>query len=192
MKKVFTLLAFLLLSYFLFNAFRIYNYSTQYSKAISDVAIVIGAGTKDGKVSPIFRERINHGVYLIKKDVVKKIIITGGTGKGQKIPDSEAGRTYALSKGISINDIIIETNSNYTIENLSEAKLLMDSLGLNTALLVSDPLHMKRSMGLSKKLGLNSKPSPTKTSMYKTNGTKISFLLYETLFYSLGEVVGKN
>ncbi|MBK6551808.1 MAG: YdcF family protein [Flavobacteriales bacterium] len=45
-----------------------------------------------------------------------------------------------LSEGVPIEALIIEEKSRYTIENLIEAKSVMDSLGFTSALLVSDPL----------------------------------------------------
>ncbi|WP_052303999.1 YdcF family protein [Cellulophaga algicola] len=74
----------LLLGYFVLNSVRIYNYSFEYNEHKSDVAIVLGAGTNIGKLSPVFKERINHSILLYNKGIVKKIILTGGFGKGQK------------------------------------------------------------------------------------------------------------
>ncbi len=95
-KKAFSLIVAVILSYFLYNSIIIYNYSFEYSEDICDVVIVLGAGTNNGKVSPIFKERINHGIYLYNKGVVSKIIFTGGYGEGQKLSDSKIAKEYAL------------------------------------------------------------------------------------------------
>jgi uncharacterized SAM-binding protein YcdF (DUF218 family) len=149
------------------------------------VAIVLGAGTENNSVSPIYKERINHSIYLYNQGLVKKIIFTGGVGEEQNISDSEIAKEYALQNGIPEEDIITEKSSTITYENLSESKLIMDLLGFSTALIVSDPLHMKRSMMYANEIGINSKPSPTKTSMYKSFIPKGKSLVYETFFYSL-------
>lgn len=177
---------------FIFNCIQIYLYSSEYSEVSCDAVIVLGAGTSDGKLSPVFRERINHAVYLYEKGVIDKVILTGGYGKGQKYADSEVARDYMLQHNIPEADICIEKSSKYTIENLAESKGLMDSLGLHTALLTSDPLHMKRSMALAEKYGIDCKPSPTRTSMYKTAIPKAKFLLYESFYYSLGVLTGTH
>ncbi|MDW7693984.1 hypothetical protein R9C00_04440 [Flammeovirgaceae bacterium SG7u.111] len=62
----------------------------------------------------------------------------------------------------------------------------MDSLQLKSALIVSDPLHMKRAMEISRTIGVNGKSSPTQTSMYRSWSTKFSLLLYESFFYNIG------
>lgn len=191
-KKIVLLIVLISIVHFVFNSIRIYNYSFDYHEDISDVAIVLGAGTRNNEVSPVFRERINHSLFLYKNSIVKKIIITGGKIKNQKYSDSEIAKNYAVANGVHLQDILIEKKSRYTIENLSESKLIMDSLNFQTALIVSDPLHMKRAMGLAGSINLNCKSSPTQTSMYKSQSTKFKSLIYETFFYSFGEIVGKN
>ncbi len=191
-KRVAYILLALFLCYFIFNAIKIYRFSFNYSEDKCDVAIVLGAGTTDGNLSPIFRERLNHSIYLYNKDIIKNVILTGGYGRGQKLSDSEIAKQYCISKGIPNDVIIIEKKSNYTIENLAESKLILDSLGFKSVLLVTDPLHMKRSIDLAKHQNIKAKPSPTKTTMYKSFFPKIKSLLYETLFYTLGKLIGNN
>jgi len=191
-KKIVWSFFFILFCYFIFNGFKIYNYSFTYSEQKSDVGIVLGAGTTDGQISPIFRERLNHAVYLYKKGIIKKLILTGGYGENQTLCDSEIAKAYVLKQGIPKRDVLTESQSKYTIENLTEAKFIMDSFHFKTALLISDPLHMKRSISLAKKLGLNCESSPTQTSMYKSFYPKLKSLIYETFYYTLGKLTGNN
>lgn len=192
MKFIIRCVAVLALSffaYFTINAVRIYNYSKQYSEGKSDVAIVLGAAINNGEPSPIFRERINHSIYLYKIGVVENIIYTGGIGKGQVQSESEVAKSYAISKGVKAEDILTEEKSKYTVENLFEAKKIMDSLKLTSALLVTDPFHMKRGMMHAKNNNIYPNPSPTKTSMYKSRIPKFLQLMYESFFFSLSEPI---
>lgn len=59
----------------------------------------------------------------------------------------------------------------------------MEENDLETAIIVSDPLHMKRSMLMAEDYNINAVSSPTTTSMYKSLKTKIPFLLREEFFY---------
>lgn len=188
-KKKYLIPLVLLLSYFILNSIRIYNYSFEYSEKQSDVAIVLGAAISDGELSPVFRERINHGIYLYEKGIVNKIIFTGGVGKGEEQSESQTAKNYAIRKEIPEKDILIEETSNYTIENIENAKQMMDSLGFINALIVSDPLHMRRAMKIANYHEIDCLPSPTKTTMYKSTTTKIPQLLYETFFFSLTEPI---
>jgi len=188
-KKKYIILFGLIIGYFLLNSIRIYNYSFVYSENKSDVAIVLGAGTNDGKLPPVFKERINHSILLYNNGIVNKIILTGGFGKGQKQSDSQTAKYYAIEKGIPEENIIIEEKSKYTTENLEQSKQIMDSLGMKSALIVSDPLHMKRAIKLAENYGIVCKSSPTKTTMYKSTYPKIKQLLYETFYFSLREPI---
>lgn len=181
----------MLLCYFIFNGFVIYNYSTNYSEEKSDVAIVLGGGTNNEKISPVFKERLNHSIYLLNKKAVTKIILTGGYGDGQSRADSEIAKDYLLSKGVSSDIILIEKKSRYTIENFVESKKIMDSLGFKSALIVTDPFHMKRSINMAEELNIFCKPSPTKTTMYRSFLPKMKFLISETFYYSLSKLTGK-
>lgn len=186
-KRKYLILLGVLLGYFLLNSIRVYNYSFKYSEKKSDVAIVLGAASNDGKLSPVFKERVNHGISLYEKGIVDNILFTGGFGKGQEQSESQTAKNYALQNDIPEEDIFIEEKSHYTIENLEYAKQIMDSLGLTNALIVSDPLHMKRAMKLANYYEINGKPSPTRTSMYKSTKARLSQLLYEAFFFSLTE-----
>ncbi len=191
-KKIIKYGAITFLFFIIFNAFKIYNYASEYSEKKSDVAIVLGARTYDGIPSPVFKERINHGIYLYKKKLIKKIIFTGGRGTNQSISESETAQKYAIEHGIPKEDILIEEFSHYTFENLIEAKKIMDSLHFSTALIVSDPFHMKRSMEFANTVPIICSPSPTRSSMYRTTIPKLKSLTYETFFYTLGKLAFKH
>ena len=54
---------------------------------------------------------------------------------------------------------------------------------LETAIIVSDPLHMKRAMLMAKDYDIKAYSSPTSTTRYKSLKTKIPFLMREEFFY---------
>lgn len=164
-------------------AISIWNYGKVDEKAPADVAIVLGAAISDGEVSPVYRERINHAITLYEEGTVDFIILTGGFGEGSYKSDSQVAKEYALSQGIPEEKILIEEKSTITEENLEFSKEVMEENDLETAIIVSDPLHMKRAMLMAKDYNITALSSPTPTSMYKTLKTKIPFLLREEFFY---------
>ena len=186
-KKTFRLISlFLVLSilfYLIFTAISIVSYGKTDGKANSDVAIVLGAGTSNGEVSPIYRERINHGIWLYENDYVDYLILTGGIGEGNNASDAYIAKQYALSKSVPEQAIFIEEKSTITEENLENAKAIMDENSFDTAIIVSDPLHMKRAMLMAGDYGIDACSSPTPTTMYRSFKTKIPFLAREEFFY---------
>ncbi len=131
----------------------------------------------------MYQERINHGIALYYAGYVKKIIVTGGIGKGNKGSDAKAAQKYAIAQGILEINILIEDKSTITQENLENTKEIMAAYGYSTALIVSDPLHMKRAMLLAKDAGIKAYSSPTQTTRYITMKTKAPLLMREVFFY---------
>lgn len=181
----------LLIAFAIGIAISIWNYGKVDEKAPADVAIVLGAAISDGEVSPVYRERINHAITLYEEGTVDFIILTGGFGEGSYKSDSQVAKEYALSQGIPEEKILIEEKSTITEENLEFSKEVMEENDLETAIIVSDPLHMKRAMLMAKDYNITALSSPTPTSMYKTLKTKIPFLLREEFFY-IGYCIVRN
>lgn len=181
----------LFVGWVLYNTLQIHLYSISYYNTKSDVAVVLGAGSSDGKLSPVFRERVNHAIKLFQEERIDHIIFTGGYGEGQKISDSQSAKGYAISKGIPAESIFIEEKSTVTYENLAHAKQIMDKMNWNSALIVSDPYHMKRAMAMVFAHEINGKPSPTQTTMYRSWKTKLSSLIYESFYYNIDLIIGR-
>ena len=88
-----------------------------------------------------------------------------------------------MEQGVPKEDIYVEEKSTITQENIRNAKQIMESNSFQTAILVSDPLHMKRAMLMAEDYGMEAYSSPTPTSMYRSLATKIPFLCREEFFY---------
>ena len=149
----------------------------------ADAAIVLGAAADESGPSPVYRERLNHGIWLFQQGYVQKLILTGGVAEGNSRSDAAIGAEYALSRGVPEKVILLEETSTITEENLRGAAALMEGNGLETALLVSDPLHMRRAMLQAGDFGLTVYSSPTPTTLYTGFWRKLKFLARETFFY---------
>lgn len=164
-------------------ASRIYSYSNASSEGPADAAIVLGAAVWSTRVSPVFRERINHGIYLYRNGKVRRLIFTGGEGNVGEQSESSAARDYAIQLGIPAGDILIEEKSHTTYENILYAKQLADANGLRNVLIVSDPLHMKRAVAMAVDMGLVAAPSPTPSTRYQGLRSQAGLLAHETYYY---------
>ena len=183
MKKLLAVGICIIVLFLTVTAVGIVNYGKKDHKIQADVAIVLGAGASDDAVSPVFRERINHGIWLYENGYVDYLIFTGGFGDGNTKSDAFIAKEYALSQGVPEEVLLIEEKSTITEENLEFAKEIMDANGFKTAIIVSDPLHMKRAMLMAKDYGITAYSSPTPTTMYKSLRSKLPFLLREEFFY---------
>lgn len=156
----------------------------------ADCAIVLGAAAWHDKPSPVFEARIDHAILLYKEGRISKLILTGGHGKGAAYAESEVAQSYCLKQGLPLEDLIIETQSNTTSQNFAEAKKLMRLQKLHTALIVSDPWHLKRAQSLANLRKIPAKPSATKTSRYQSFGSRLSFLLREYFYLHMHYISG--
>lgn len=182
-KRVFIVIGILFITYALYTAVDIWLYGNIAEMTKADAAIVLGAGVLNDKPSPVFQERINHGIWLYENGYVDKIIFTGGKSKNNEYSDSFIARRYAIEKMVLPENIYIEEQSTITQENISYAKQIIENNNISTVIIVSDPLHMKRAMLMAKDNNITAYSSPTPTTRYKTLKTKLPFLVREVFFY---------
>ena len=190
-KRILILLAVILAvcTYLLLTAVSIVSFSGVDETRPADTAIVLGASVYDNSPSPVFCERINHAVELYEDGTVRTIIMTGGVGEGNIRSEADIAREYAEQQGIPADAIFMEETSRITDENVGNAKQVMAEHDMDTALIVSDPLHMKRAMLYAHDHEMEAYSSPTPTSLYRSWKTKAPFLARETLYYSGYRVV---
>ncbi|MDA7929982.1 YdcF family protein [Akkermansiaceae bacterium] len=157
----------------------------------ADCAIVLGAAAWHDKPSPVLEERLNHAIELYKNGKAKFIILTGGYGKGAKHAESEVGSDYCVRMGVPENALRVEKESGNTLDNLREAKKIMGDEKWKSALLVSDPWHLKRARRMATDLGLEVYVSATPSSKFKSMKAKSKFLFEEFLLYHSYLLTGK-
>lgn len=167
-----------------YSAFSIWSFSDKVQLVKTDVAVVLGAAAWEDEPSPVLRERINHSIWLYENDYVDKIIFTGGKSEGDQYAESEVARDYAIKNNVNAEDILIETTSKITEENLKYAYEIAVEENFDTFTIVSDPLHMKRALLMAKNIGMDAYSSPTQSSVYKTLNSKVPFFLRELFFYT--------
>ncbi|MBQ9074533.1 MAG: YdcF family protein [Mogibacterium sp.] len=173
----------IVLTYLAITTTSIVSFSNKDETRQADVAIVLGASVYDNSPSPVFCERINHAVELYEDGYVNMIIMTGGVGEGNIRSEADIAREYAEQQGIPEEAILIEETSTITAENLENAKRIMEQNDMDTALIVSDPLHMKRAMLYAQDLDIDAYSSPTPTSLYRSWRTRLPFLMREEFYY---------
>ena len=177
------ILASLAVLYICFIAYSIWSYGNVDERRSADAAIVLGAAAWHDNPSPVFRERIRHGVWLFEEGYVDFIIFTGGYGTGAAYSEAYVARDYAIAMGVPEEKILIEEYSRNTEDHFSYARTLIEENNIETVILVSDPLHMKRAVRMARDSGLVAYSSPTPTTRYQTLSTQLPFLRQEVIHY---------
>lgn len=165
-------------------AWQIVAFGNQVRESSADTAIVLGAAAWGSNPSPVYRERINEAISLFKEGRVHWIIFTGGTRDPGYPSEAEVGRLFSLRHGVPWSAMLVDVDSHNTWQNLQHARQLMALAGLQSALLVSDPLHMRRAMTIATDLGIQAEPAPTPSSRFHSWAAWSKFLWRETWLYA--------
>lgn len=60
--------------------------------------MVLGCGIAGEKVTPLLAARVDRGIALLRCNPKAVLIMSGGQGPGEKIPESEAMADYAIEQ----------------------------------------------------------------------------------------------
>jgi uncharacterized SAM-binding protein YcdF (DUF218 family) len=173
-----------LLSWAVYVGNAIAQYGVKNEMQTADAIVVLGAGTSSGKPSPVFRARLDHGIWLYDNGYGKKLILTGGKRPGDHETASEVARRYAESKEVFRQDILIETKSRITEEQIASAQQIARREGLNSMIIVSDPIYMKRAMLIARAYHVKAYASPTAAPRNSGWKSKLTLLTREIYFYT--------
>ena len=131
-----------------------------------DYIVILGAGILGKKVTPLLAARIKRGIEIYKYNHGSKLIMSGGQGRGEDIPEAKAMAAYAENLGIPQEDILVENKSKTTQENLRFSHALMKAS--SNFCIVTSSYHVYRALILAKRHGLACIGYGAKTKWYFT------------------------
>jgi uncharacterized SAM-binding protein YcdF (DUF218 family) len=171
-------------------AVDIWRFAGESSRDKADAALVLGAAVIGSTPTPVLVERLRHAANLFESGQVSHIVVTGGLSPEDQLTEAQASKNWLVANGIPAGDILLEDKSRTTIENLAFAKPVLETNGLQSVLVVSDPLHMRRALMIAGRMGIKAEPSPTPTSRYQSWQTTLPFLAREVWFMAQYLVTG--
>ena len=136
-------------------------------KRNADYIVVLGAGIIGDKVTPLLAARIEKGIELLCYNPNAVLIMSGGQGPGEDIPESEAMAAYAVDQGVDMEKIVVEQKSVSTQENLRFSRELMNRQKPEI-IVVTTAYHVFRALILAKQQGIRCKGFGAKTKWYFT------------------------
>jgi uncharacterized SAM-binding protein YcdF (DUF218 family) len=110
----------------------------------ADVILVLGAAEYRGRPSPILEARLNHALFLYRRELAPRIITTGGKGGDPMFTEGEVGRAYLSRHGIPSEAIIVESEGETTVHSTAAAAEIMRRMNLHSCIVVSDGYHIYR------------------------------------------------
>lgn len=142
-------------------AAAIFIYSRTDRAEASDVIIVLGAGLmRDNSPGWALTRRTIKAHTLWEQGFAGQIICTGGYGPGRLRSEAEACAELLINRGIPAEVIHLEDRSHSTEENALYAKEIMEALGWQSAVVVSDGFHLLRAHWIFNGVGIQNTTSP--------------------------------
>lgn len=146
----------------------------------ADAIVVLGAAQYDGRPSPVFQARLDHGAALYREGWADLVVVTGGIVPGDRVSEATAGRRYLLGLGIPPDSIVVQAEGRSTAGSMDAVAGWLRGQGQDRVLLVSDPFHLARLRIEARRLGLDAWTSPTTTSPISSRlAIELPYLLQE-------------
>jgi uncharacterized SAM-binding protein YcdF (DUF218 family) len=133
-----------------------------------DVVIVLGAGIQGETVSGKLATRLDKTSAYYNKNPKAVIIVCGGRGPQEDIPEALAMERYLIDKGVPKDRILKEDRSTSTYENFSYAKTILDNRfpqGFSSVLITND-YHVYRAVKVANQAGISAKHIGVHTEWY--------------------------
>lgn len=121
----------------------------------ADYVIILGSGIRGTELSLTLKQRLDASLDYIRNHPQTPVIVSGGQGPGESIPEALAMKNYLVEQGITPAQVIMEDKSTSTQENMAFSKKIIDEAGLDhpEIMIVTSDYHMFRSKYLAAKNG---------------------------------------
>ena len=153
LRRLILLLILAVLAYPAWLAFRIWDQSHDDEVRVADAIVVLGAAQYDGKPSPVLKARLDQATYLWNEGLADWLIVTGGKQEGDRYTEAQASHLYLEEQGVPAESIFEEEEGTTTLESLERVQDIAEERGIESLLLVSDPLHSERIKRMAHDLG---------------------------------------
>ncbi len=127
----------------------------------ADAIAVFGAAEYAGRPSPVLHARLDKAVALYKRGIAPYVVtLGGGSDKDSGKTEGGVGRDYLLANGIPLRNIVAETNSVDTEQQVQRLASIAAARHFRHVVVVSDGTHLFRIALLCRRAGLDVYTSP--------------------------------
>lgn len=118
----------------------------------ADVAVVFGAGLRQGGPSPYLAHRLDAAAGLYRAGRVKVVLVTGDNSR-KEYDEPDAMRAYLVRHGVPDRQVVSDYAGFDTWDSCVRAKKIF---GVDRAVLVSQGFHIRRAVALCQAAGIRS------------------------------------
>ena len=156
-----------------FITVQCFIFSGQKSNAApgADYIIIMGGGLDNGLTpSHTLRNRLDTALEYIEQNPETIVIVTGGQGPDELIPEADAMKTYLVDRGVPSERILTEDKSHSTDENFRFSRALVPEG--SSVVVVSNEFHLYRCVKIAGQNGFSdvmTLAAPTPTFLLRLN-----------------------
>ena len=132
--------------------------------------VVLGTAQYNGWPGPVFQARLDRALELWRAGYAPVLVVTGGKMPGDGYTEAEAAWTYLTDAGVPAEAIVTENAASDTWESMQGVAALLQPLGIDEVIVVSDGFHLFRSRMMARDVGLQAWGSPAEMSPIRTGG----------------------
>nr|WP_300150169.1 YdcF family protein [Propionicimonas sp.] len=133
-----------------------------------DAVIVLGAAVHGSELSKTLIRRLDVAVAYHERNPGALIVVSGGQGPQEDLPEAVAMQQYLVSTGIPAESVITEDRATSTEENFAFSRALLDRRlpsGYPVAF-VTDEFHVYRAGRIAAAAGLDATHVSSRTPWY--------------------------
>ena len=116
----------------------------------TDCAVILGAGVRDGKPTPMLRDRLLTGIELYKSGAVKKLVMSGDHGS-EDYDEVNIMKSFAMDSGVPDGDIFMDHAGFSTYDTIYRAREIFEA---DSIIIVSQKYHLYRALYIAERLGV--------------------------------------
>ena len=141
------------------------------------VMVILGCQLHDWGPSVMLQDRLDKALEYLEDHPDMTVVVSGGQGENEPTSEAEGMADYLEAHGISRDNIILETQSRNTNQNLRYSIQHLADAGFDITgkiVIVSNGFHLTRARMLAERIGLvdvstlsaPSSHTPTRLKMY--------------------------
>ena len=137
--------------------------SRQDDRTPTDALLVLGAAQYWSRPSPVLEARLAHAKSLYDAGVASRILTVGGKQPGDRTTEAQAGQSWLTDQGVPADVVTAIPTGSDTLASLQAVAALMRENHWTSLTIVTDPAHEARSLAIARALGIDARPSPTRS-----------------------------
>lgn len=167
-----------IVGYVVFEGFYIYHmetYKTLYNVGDYKYEIILGGGLNGDKPGTMLKNRLDLGIEYLNLHKNTKVIVSGGQGPDEVVPEAVAMKNYLIEHGINEDRILEENKSRTTVQNIAFSKKILEKEGAkdDKVLIVTDDFHLYRAQLIADELGVKNTGIACKSNL----GIKLEYVI---------------